>query len=75
MNLPKDYRPRAARIGKRFVATCDAVYPNGSVVQGALLEKSDQHSRLPLYDTEELALIAAKQLREIKMFQTASERE
>ena len=74
MTLPKDYRPRAARIGKRFAATCDAVYPNGSVVQGALLEQADEHSRLPLYDTEDLALTAARELREVKLFQVASER-
>lgn len=66
--LPSSYHPRAARIGRKFVATCDALYPNGSTFPDVLLEPADANQRLPLYDTEAEAIKAAQKLADGRQF-------
>lgn len=60
--LPVKYHPRAVPIARRFVAACDAEYPNGKVSRNALHELADEQNRLPTYQTEAEALAAAERL-------------
>lgn len=62
MSLPIEYYPRAVPIARKFVAACDACYPNGHVSPNALTELADEQNRLPTYKTEGEALAAAQRL-------------